>query len=188
MSLTAKYRAAPPQLQQRRKVHHFRASLAREDGYAPQLDQWLSKIGKVEDAPMPMQYIGIDRILCDFCYVEYKLASRAEHYQAVFIETWSNFEGNRRGWAYTCKADWLLYFLIGIGVAVLPVVNMRRLLPEWEKNFRESSVINSRGDDTYTTKGVVVPLTALYEVEGAKLCKFPLDTDPNFLLSELDDF
>lgn len=94
--------------------------------------------------------------------IEIKSDSRASHTQNAFIETVSVKKGKniiKQGWAYTCQANYLFYYLPQDLIAyAFKVSHLRLHLDEWlRKNYRLVSVPN-RG---YVTQGILVPLWEL---------------------------
>ena len=94
---------------------------------------------RCEPAGMAEQWRGVDlrATLPDgsTCRVEVKCDARAQQTHRAFVETVSNDVTGRPGWAHTCEADWLLYFVPGPNDDVLywlRPADIRRALPTWE--------------------------------------------------------
>ena len=123
-----------------------------------QFIHWLDRRGyKVRPATVSEQFKGIDLWFevpgRSWQSVELKEDNAAIRTGNAFIETVCTVATGRRGWAYTCEADWLI-------VSVRPQQYWIRpglLAPEldrWVAAYGERTVIN----DTGNTKGVPVPL------------------------------
>ncbi|MBD1864285.1 MULTISPECIES: hypothetical protein [Trichocoleus] len=90
--------------------------------------------------------------------VEYKADLKAEKTKRAFIETVSVDARQCWGWAYTSKADTLIYYLPQKQWAfIIPFDVLRERLPQWEKSCQTGSAQN----DGYKTHGLLVPLEEL---------------------------
>lgn len=88
--------------------------------------------------------------------VELKSDTRASSTQNAFIETFSVFP-KKRGWAYTCQADYLFYFLPKDRlIYILTPKWLRSQLPRWS-GYQLRKVTNNG----YETHGLLVPLKEL---------------------------
>lgn len=109
------------------------------------------------DTGLVDQFKGID-LNSSYATYEVKTDQTATRTSNAFIETFSNLETGRRGWALTCQAMWLLYFV------TLDIENgslywfrpslFVELVPSWETEFPIRDIPNVG----YTTQGVCVPL------------------------------
>lgn len=87
--------------------------------------------------------------------IEVKTDFRAARTRNAFIETTSVDTDNTPGWAYTSRADFLLYYVPpDRTVYVMPMREIRRRLPHWRKKYELRRVPNAG----YFTEGVIVPL------------------------------
>jgi len=137
----------------------FDTQLGKGEDWERQLDRHFQKWFKIAPATMDQQRTGIDRIFTDangrVLTVEYKSDERASSTGNAFVETVSVSTTGKQGWAYTCRADLLLYFLPGdLLIYVWKPEKLRRHLSKWECKYRTVSVPNSG----YVTKGILVPL------------------------------
>ncbi len=73
----------------------------------------------------------------------------------AFIETTSVDTSGKPGWAYSSRADFLLYYVPPNRVVyIMPMREIRKLLPVWLKRYERRKIRNSG----YFTEGVLVPL------------------------------
>ena len=101
---------------------------------------------------------GIDRRLAPGVSIEYKTDSRAQHTHNAFIETVSVDTADKPGWAFSCTATILAYYVLGDElVYVFQPSHLRDLIPAWLAKFPTRQAQN----DGYVTKGVCVPLAEL---------------------------
>jgi hypothetical protein len=140
-------------------VHHFSDRLKRGETVERDLDEHFAQAYGIRRATMREQRTGIDRVFTDgegaVFKVEYKADWRAAETGNVFVETVSVDTQRVDGWAYTSRADWLVYafpqerryFLVRLG-------ELREKLPEWLRTFPRGKARNA----TYHTHGVLVPL------------------------------
>jgi hypothetical protein len=99
--------------------------------------------------------------------VEVKTDETAGHTHNAFIETISVDATARSGWAYTCTADWLAYYVPTDGVAYLiKPARLRTRLPRWLRTYPTRTALNAG----YCTHGVVVPLVELERVAECAIC------------------
>lgn len=90
--------------------------------------------------------------------VEYKTDYTAGRTGNAFIET---RVGERRGWAYTAQAAFIVYYVPGLQrVYVIDVLLLRQRLPLWAQTCRTRRVPNDR----YCAEGLLVPLGELARV------------------------
>lgn len=128
--------------------------------------RWLGKFYRLSPASMAQQRRGIDAI------GTHKILGEVESFEVktdtygsdrIFIETVANDVTQKQGWAYTCTADWLLYYLKKRGeVLMLRPLRLRRELPQWE--HCASATIPNR---TYNTIGLLVPRWRVVRVVDA---------------------
>jgi Holliday junction resolvase-like predicted endonuclease len=94
--------------------------------------------------------------------IEIKSDSRATNTGNAFIETVSVLKGTeiiKKGWAYTCQANFLFYYLpVDLVAYVYQPSILRTYTDLWiKKNYRKVSVPNKG----YLTQGILVPLWEL---------------------------
>lgn len=108
--------------------------------------------------------------------VEYKTDYQANGTGNAFIETVSMDIYDKKGWAYTSKADYIIYYIVGSGrLCVIPMQTIKKHLPTWKQTYPEVQVKN-KGFNAY---GLLIPLT-----EIAKHCVLMAD----FLLHKLEGY
>lgn len=85
--------------------------------------------------------------------VELKTDSKAHRTGNAFVETYSSFP-DKKGWAHTCQADYLFYYLPQDRlIYVFHPKTIRELLPKWAK-YPTRSIPNY----SWVTRGLLVPL------------------------------
>lgn len=125
----------------------------------------------IKSVSRDMQRHGIDRIFTrktngDEFSVEYKADATASRTGNAFVETVSVDTQNKPGWAYYCKATFIIYYINSIGpIYVLRTSKLKQALPEWERKYRSVAVPN----DGYKTIGLLVPLREFEEIAEAIL-------------------
>lgn len=90
--------------------------------------------------------------------VELKTDTKASRTGNAFVETYSAFP-HKKGWAYTCQATYLFYYLPqDCLIYVFRPKELLELLPIWEKKFPIRDVPNK--ERTYwQTRGLLVRLS-----------------------------
>jgi hypothetical protein len=90
--------------------------------------------------------------------IELKTDYRAWKTQNAFIETEST--ENQKGWAYTCKADLIFYYIPqGSIIYSISPTSLRSHIFRWQRRYSVRSVPNQGQTEQYTTKGILVPLS-----------------------------
>lgn len=97
-------------------------------------------------------------------YVEYKTDDRTDKTGNLFIETWSNKELRRYGWAFTTRADIIVYYALPDTIYMIPREDLQEALPKWMKEYETRDIRNK----TYTTVGIPVPTKEVVRVIGSK--------------------
>ena len=99
--------------------------------------------------------------------VEVKTDELAGRTHNAFIETVSVDTEGKPGWALTCSADILAYYIPGDGLAYLLKPDcLRERLAHWQRCYPTRTAPN-RG---YRTHGVLVPLAELECAAEAAIC------------------
>lgn len=112
---------------------------------------------------------GIDRIFIRRANgrpyrVEYKADRTAARTGNAFIELVSVDTANKPGWAITSQAEYLVYYIVGIGPAyIIRLHTLRQHLHDWSTKYERRRVPN-RG---YHTVGLLVPLDELKRIAVA---------------------
>lgn len=118
--------------------------------------------------------IGYDRLYTDketgrVFRVEHKCDWKTKTTGNVFIETVSKDTSGKPGWVYASKADILIYWPVGMGF--ICIASMKRVREKFLKDWLTQYHLASAQNETYTTKGILVPLDEftsvcnLHEVE-----------------------
>lgn len=141
-------------------MYDFKTQLTRGQTHEHFLDQYCSRWYVIRQATYDEQRQGIDR---GFTHkdngavytVEYKADTTASRTGNAFVETISVDTANKAGWAYTSRADWLLYYLPASGlIYFFEFAKFRLHLPRWVREFPTRAIPNKR----YKTIGLLVPL------------------------------
>lgn len=168
-------------------LHRFAESLTIEAQWAPTLDAWFGAAYQLRLATVEEQWRGIDRVAIDDggrCVgLDYKCDCRCVETGNLFIETVSNAQTGRPGWALTSEAMWLVYFVVPDHVLMFLTSQLRAQLPNWAACCLERPAHN----EGYDTLGLCVPFdlasrTAEYVADlrsgdGAILKPFDGDCD-----------
>ena len=92
-------------------------------------------------------------------FVEYKSGIQTHYTKNIFIETISVDDPVyfKKGWAYTCRADWLIYATVLDNCLLIfrPDI-LRKRIENLKINFREVSTSNHQNKD-YNTHGLLIP-------------------------------
>lgn len=91
-------------------------------------------------------------------HVEYKSGIQTYYTGNVFLETISVDSANKRGWVYTCKADYLLYAtLLNRKILIFLPERLRYEIDGLQARFRTVKTGKNQNSG-YDTHGVIVPL------------------------------
>lgn len=157
-------------------IYQFDRQLAEGEAGEAFLDAFFRRRGHtIQAATRAEQRSGIDRFITApdgrEMAVEYKTDRLAGETGNAFVETVSVDARGKMGWALTSQADYLVYYLPGRAIYVLPFSSLRWALPGWMRDFPARTAPNNG----YLTHGVLVPLGTLAEYA---VQTFPLD-DPS---------
>lgn len=87
--------------------------------------------------------------------VQYKADKTAARTGNAFVETVSVDTKDIPGWAYTCEADYIFYYVDDIGpIYILRPKDIRKKLNRWQNKYQTRSIPNKN----YNTIGLLVPL------------------------------
>lgn len=148
-----------------RPVHKWETTFTRGTHYEEELDSIFARWYEIEPVSQADQSAGIDRVFTspdgrEFT-IEYKSDSRAAETGNAFIETLSVSTTGRLGWAYTSRAQVLVYYVPELSIAYLVnMVDVKRSLTGWRGACREASAQN----EGYEARGLLVPLLELARV------------------------
>lgn len=150
--------------------YSFRKQLRDGQKHERFLDDYYSTRFHIEPADREEERRGIDRWFTDkrngsTYAIQYKADTTAARTGNAFVETVSVDTKNIPGWAYTCEADFIIYYVVGCGPAyVIRPVEIRKRLGSWEREF-ESRAIPNQG---YNTVGLLVPLDEFERIAYAR--------------------
>jgi hypothetical protein len=97
--------------------------------------------------------------------VEYKTDELTDKTGNLFIETYSAVEWGRYGWAWTTKAEKVIYYALPDTVYILDVETLRTKLGDWHKEGRKERKVKNKG---YTSMGYAIPADEIAEIIGEK--------------------
>lgn len=126
------------------------------------LDRHYKDRFRIRPASREEERIGIDRHFTDrrngrTYTIQYKADSTAASTGNAFVETVSVSTGTtgKPGWAYSCQADFIVYYVVGKGPAyVIRPEEIRKRLSAWKRQYEAREVPNNG----YHTVGLLVPL------------------------------
>ena len=120
------------------------------------------------------QALDVD-LMVDGLLVEVK-GDTCPRYNNLFIEVVSNTAKGLPGWAVYCQADYIFYYFLREGKAVvLPVPAMQEWISKRAKDFRvaHAKTVNANGSG-YTNIGHLCPIAVLLEeIEGSYEVEMP---------------
>lgn len=147
----------------------MKEQLERGKKHEYELDDYFRKDWLIEELTLDQERAGLgDRRFTNkqtgkSLLVEYKSDESATRTGNAFIETISVDTANKPGWAYTCRADYLFYYLpLDKLIYVLRPVTIRLCLPLWQAKYR-TAYTNKEQNKGYRTHGVLVPLHKIKE-------------------------
>lgn len=149
-------------------VHQFDESYARGREDEKKLDEYFNRWYDVFSVPRLFQRFGIDRIMRRLrdrvsYSVEYKGDGRTAETGNLFLEVVSVDSNEKEGWALSCAAQRLVYYVLGKEIAYImdPLV-LKQHIRELEKRFKTRPAENVG----YSTHGVLVPVGKAKEIHG----------------------
>lgn len=147
-----------------KQVYCFNERLECGEVYERFLDEFFSDRFDIYPATRRQQRQGIDRIFVNrktgkVLKVEYKTDFQAHRTGNAFLEVDT---ANKKGWVYTSKADYLLYFVVeDLLIYAIPFATLRKVFPAWLKRYETRKVASEGYFEHYFTQGVLVPLAEL---------------------------
>lgn len=142
------------------KSYDMRQQLKEGESAEMYLDSFFQDEFAIRPATRQQQRVGIDRIFTRRTdgrewAIEYKADKTAGRTGNAFVETVSVDTANKPGWALTCTADFILYYIVGIGpLYILRPKDIKAKMQEWQRRYPERRIPNG----TYHTVGILVPL------------------------------
>jgi hypothetical protein len=141
-------------------AYDFGIQLARGESGEQVLDKFFSDKFGICPASRQQQLQGIDRIFKNretgnVLKIEYKTDDIAHRSGNAFVETVSVDSVGKPGWAYTSRADYLIYYIPGdLLIYVIQFSVLREQLPSWINKYPVKKAPNKG----YFTHGIPVPL------------------------------
>lgn len=138
------------------QIYGFNTQLKIGEKNEKLLDLYFIKYYQIKPVSLDEQKKGIDRIFIDgdrMLKIEYKADYKAIKTGNVYIETYS-VKPIKKGWAYTSKSDFVIYYIIGDAVYIMPIQLMREKLEIWKYYYKLANCKNHG----YESEGILVPL------------------------------
>lgn len=142
------------------QMYDFQKQLHEGQKHERYLDSQFERIFYIVPASREEERVGIDRHFMNkksghYFTVQYKADRRAASTGNAFVEIVSVDTANTPGWAITCTADYIVYYVVGLGPAYIirPTV-IKKQLSRWERQYAKRNIPN----DGYNTIGLLVPL------------------------------
>jgi len=143
--------------------YRFDVQMAKGQRGEAVLDAYFARWFDITPATRWQQRRGIDRVFVGRLHgqritMEYKVDSTAGRTGNAFVEVQV---GDRCGWAVTCHADLLTYYVPGCrrGYIVRPA-GIRAKLDDWREVYETRTIANSH----YDAIGILVPLDELASI------------------------
>lgn len=142
------------------KSYDMRRQLKEGEAAETYLDSIFDNEFAIRPATRQQQRVGIDRIFTRRrdgreWAIEYKADKTAARTGNAFVETVSVDTAGKAGWALTCTADFIMYYVVGVGpLYILRPKDIQAKLPKWRSQYPERRIPNG----TYNTVGILVPL------------------------------
>lgn len=142
------------------KSYDMRQQLKKGEAAERYLDSLFEDEFAIRPATRQQQRQGIDRIFTRRSdgreyRIEYKADKTAARTGNAFVETVSVDTYSKPGWAYTCRSDYIFYYVVGDGpVYILKPADIKRRLDRWAAQYEKRRIPNSG----YHTEGLLVPL------------------------------
>jgi len=142
-----------------KSIYNFNDQLKQGEDGEYWLDEYFAPYYNIVATPT-LQQFGIDRLFTDdkgiTSTIEYKNDTTAKSTGNSFIELVSNDIQGKLGWAFTCKADYMIYRVVGGNIYRLRPSAIFGQLAAWNKYERRT--IRNRN---YCSVGLLVPLSEL---------------------------
>ncbi len=146
--------------------YSFKRQLQRGRRAEKFLDSVFADRFQIKEAARNDERRGIDRFFTEYetgkkFAIQYKADKTASRTGNAFIETISVDRANIQGWAYTCQADYIFYYIDDSGpIYVIRPRDLRKKLSRWNRKYQTRSIPNK----DYNTVGLLVPLDELERV------------------------
>lgn len=140
--------------------YSFKKKLREGQRHERFLDRHFADNFHIAPATRDEERAGVDRHFTDRksgrrFTIQYKADTTAGRTGNAFVELISVDTTGAPGWAKSCTADFIVYWVVGIGPAyVIRPAAIRRELARWERHYQSRRVPNRN----YHTVGLLVPL------------------------------
>jgi len=147
-------------------MHSFEDSLQRGEFHARYLDFYFEPEFIIRKATRSEDRKGIDRwfahrLTGEMYAIQYKADEKASKTGNVFIEVVSVDSDNIDGWAYNCKADFILYYLPCDGkIYIVRPSKLANAVKMWRGMYP----VRQAKNDGYNTHGICVPLAIFSQI------------------------
>lgn len=144
-------------------TYSFQEKLAQGKNAEEFLDKFFGRWYRINDIPLEIEKrIHADRLFVDLngtqTVVEYKTDFMCHQTGNLIVETISADTTNTPGWVYSCQADMLIWWVVGLSeILCLRPVDLRANIAEWEAHYRKVTIKN----EGYNTIGIAVPINRL---------------------------
>jgi hypothetical protein len=141
-------------------TYSFRKQFTFGRKYERHLDKVFAERFVIELATRSQERQGIDRIFTERSSgstytIQYKADKTAARTGNAFVETVSVDVQGKPGWAVSCQADFIIYYVVDSGPAyILRPKDIRKRVSTWQRKYGQRKIPN-RG---YHTVGLLVPL------------------------------
>jgi hypothetical protein len=141
-------------------TYSFRKQFAFGKKHESRLDRLFADRFSIKPASRAQERSGIDRIFTEIdtgktYTIQYKSDKTAARTGNAFVETVSVDVQGKPGWAVSCQADFIIYYVVDSGPAyILRPKDIRKRVSTWQRKYDQRKIPN-RG---YHTVGLLVPL------------------------------
>lgn len=161
-------------------TYQLAPKLAEGEHHERALDSYLNRWYRIRDVARVWQRLGIDRILTcrrtgRVISVQYKADTTAARTGNAFIETTSVDTAGVPGWALTCAAQYVVYYIPPRHVAyVVPGLLIKTLAARWQAEGRPTRRIPNDG---YCAEGMLIPLSE-FATHAERTLTIPAPQEP----------
>lgn len=144
----------------KRLMYSFDEQLKLGQKYERMLDRHFARNFDIEPVTMADERAGIDRYFTDKrngnrYAIQYKADKTAARTGNAFVETISVDTEHKPGWAISCAADYIVYYIVDSGPAyVIEPSKIKARVEGWEAQYQTRRIPNKG----YHTVGILVPL------------------------------
>lgn len=149
-------------------IYDWQEQLEKGVEWENRLDTYFKHWYHIRPASIEEQWQGIDRIFRPkeqderLIRTEYKSDFLTQHTGNIFCETYSNVDLGRYGWAWSSRADILVYFTYPKTLYIVKPTEIRDHIMPWQERYGTRDVQNKG----YQSRGIPVPREVF-----AKICE-----------------